>query len=68
MNYIVDFKNSLTEAEVNQYMADNGMTKIKEYSFFDKVYLVSSSNAITPNDIIESAIQDDNNPIELHFL
>jgi len=65
MNYIVDFKNNLSLAEIDQYLSANGITKIKEYSFFDRVYLVSSPIVITENDFIEKVTVDDHNGIQL---
>ena len=65
MNYIVDFKNSLTEAEIDQYISDHGMIKLKEYSFFDRVYLISTDSEVSENEFIEKVIVDDHNGIQL---
>lgn len=65
MNYIVDFKNSLTEAEIDQYIADHGMIKLKEYSFFNRVYLISTDSEVSENEFIEKVIIDDHNGIQL---
>jgi hypothetical protein len=65
MNYIIDFKDELTVEQIDQYLVDNDITKIKEYSFFDRVYLVSSDNPLSPDDYVEAVTQDDDNDIQL---
>lgn len=65
MNYIIDFKDDLTIEQIDQYLSDNGLTKIKEYSFFDRVYLVSSPSVIIENDFIEKVVADNENGIQL---
>ena len=58
MNYIIDFKNHITIEEIEQFFQDNNIVKLKDHSFFDRVYLVSSSVPITINDYIEKVIED----------
>lgn len=65
MNYIVDFKDSVTIEEIENYFAENSITKIKEYSHFSRVYLVSSDNVISENDYIEKVVLDHENGIQL---
>jgi subtilisin family serine protease len=65
MNYIVDFNDNLTTAEIEQYLADNNITKLKEYSAFEKVYLVSSVAPIETNALIEKVVVDNAEGIQL---
>ena len=43
MKYIIDFDNSLSIAEVDQYLADNNITKIKQFGTFGHVFLAESA-------------------------
>jgi subtilisin family serine protease len=65
MNYIIDFKDHITSEEIDQFFQDNSITKLKEYSAFEKVYLVSSAEPINVTEIIESIVQDDAEGIQL---
>lgn len=65
MNYILDFKDSLTSEEIDQYLIDNNITKIKVYSSFSNVYLVSSDSELSTDDMVISVILDSDNPIQL---
>lgn len=44
MQYLVDFINTASDAEINQYLSDNGCTVLKEWDNFDKVFLVETVN------------------------
>lgn len=58
MKYIIDFDNSLSIAEVDQYLADNNITKIKQFGTFGHVFLAESATEITTNDKIVSVVHD----------
>ena len=58
MKYIIDFDNSLSIAEVDQYLADNNITKIKQFGTFGHVFLAESATEITTNDKIVSVVRD----------
>jgi len=58
INYLIDFKNSTGDEEIQTYLVDNQCTLIKQYQKFEKVYLVSSENQPPQTDIVES-IQED---------
>ena len=65
MNYIIDFKDELTVEQIDQYLVDNDITKIKEYSFFDRVYLVSSEIEPVKDDFVIEVVTDKSDPLQL---
>jgi subtilisin family serine protease len=65
MKYIIDFVNELSLSEVDQYLSDNNITKIKQFGSFGHVFLVESEVEITTNDKILYVIRDDNQSISL---
>jgi hypothetical protein len=65
MKYIIDFKDELTLAEVDQYLTDHNIIKIRRFDNFGHVLLVSSDNVLVVNDFIEEVILDEDNAIKL---
>lgn len=65
MKYIIDFDNNLSIAEVDQYLVDNAITKIKQFGTFGHVFLVESTNEITTNDKIVNVVHDHEQGITL---
>jgi subtilisin family serine protease len=57
--YIIDFVDSATEDEINQYLSAYGATVLKTFSAFEKVVLVECASEPLANDIVEH-IKDDN--------
>ena len=58
MKYIVDFVNSATEEQINEFLSSNGCTTISVFSAFDKCYLVDAVSKPPVAEIIESVIDD----------
>jgi len=57
--YIIDFVNSATEDDINQYLTACGATVLKTFSAFDKVFLVECSSEPPASELVEH-IKDDN--------
>lgn len=57
-NYLVDFINAATDAEISQYLLTNNCTVIKTFSNFDKVFLVGSETLPPEDPLVESTIND----------
>lgn len=58
MHIIIDFKNSVSNEQVQQYFTEHSCTVLSTYSAFDKVYLVETAALPPVTDIIES-VKDD---------
>jgi hypothetical protein len=56
--YIIDFVNSATEAEINAYLDSCGATIIKSFNAFEKVVLVECLGIPPASDLVEH-IKDD---------
>jgi hypothetical protein len=66
MKYIIDFIDSLTLSEIDQYLADNTITKINQFGSFGNVFLVESTSPLTDDhEFVVSVILDDTNAIDL---
>lgn len=65
MKYIIDFKDEMTLEEVDQYLIDHNITKIRRFDNFGHVLLVSSDTILETNDFIEKVIIDEGNEIKL---
>jgi hypothetical protein len=59
MKYLVDFHHGTTEADIAQYMSDNGCTVIKEWNNYDKVFLVETSAEPPKTSIVEFVTNDE---------
>lgn len=53
MKYLVDFKHDTTDEEIQNYLATNGCTVLKEWDNFDKVFLVECDNVPPQTSIVE---------------
>jgi subtilisin family serine protease len=63
MKFLVDFKNTVDQDQIDQYFKDYSLTVVSTFNSFDKVFLVEGS-AIPPlTDIIETVVEDDVNPV-----
>jgi hypothetical protein len=58
MKYIVDFHNNAPDAEITQYLSNNGCTVLKEWDNFDKVFLVEAASE-PPLTSIVAHVKDD---------
>jgi hypothetical protein len=56
--YIIDFLNTATTEQVNEYVLANGMSIITEFDKLGKVYLVETSSTPTVGGIVESVIDN----------
>ena len=60
MQYIVDFHNNASDADITQYLTTNGCTVLKEWDNFDKVFLVEAANTPPANAIVAHVVDDSN--------
>lgn len=67
MQYLIDFKNTATDAEITQYLNDNGCSVLKEWDNFDKVFLVETNNAPPSAAIIERLVEENSLAIKPHL-
>lgn len=67
MKYLVDFKNTATDIEIQDYLTTNGCTVLKEWDNFDKVFLVEVSSAPPVTDIIEHVVLEEGVAITPHY-
>lgn len=58
MRYLIDFYNTATDAEISQYLTDNGCTVIKEWDNFEKEFLVECNSAPPKTAIVEHLADD----------
>lgn len=58
MKLLLDFKNTASDQDINAYLQTNGCTVLKNWSFFDKIYLVECATTPPMADILER-IEDD---------
>jgi hypothetical protein len=65
MNYILDFKDSMTFAEVTEYLIVHSMTLVKQYGSFGNVFLVTSNTLPEPDDDLLSVVLDESSGIQL---
>lgn len=65
MQYIIDFVDTVTEAEIASYMKANKCAIVKTFSALDQVYLVSATQKPKPADIVSSIIDDAAEPMVL---
>jgi hypothetical protein len=57
--YIIDFVNSATETDINEYLNSCGATVIKSFNAFEKVMLVECSEVPPASDLVEHIKDDD---------
>lgn len=58
MQYLLDFINTATDAEITQYLTDNGCAVLKEWDNFDKAFLVEAATAPAQSSILERIIEE----------
>jgi hypothetical protein len=63
--YIIDFKDSVSKADIDLYLGDIGATIVKTFNAFKNAYVVESPTQPATSDIIECIIQDDEHPVTL---
>lgn len=65
MNYLIDFATTLSDADINAYLAANNMTSVKAYTTFKNVHLVSSEVEPKVDSSVLKVNSDDGNDIKL---
>lgn len=65
MRFIIDFKNDVTREQIDQYALDNACTILQEFSTFENIFVVDSDATPPFTDIVESVVNDTENPINL---
>lgn len=65
MNYILDFKNETTSEQISSYLNENGLTVVKTYNHFDKIFIVSGNSLPPKTDILEHVVEDHDHGISL---
>lgn len=65
MQFIVDFKDGILRAQVDEYLAANNATIVDTYDSFSNVFVVSAPSRPLISEIVESIVDDDANPISL---
>ena len=65
MKYLIDFKNDTSDADIQQYFADNAVTVIRQFNRLGLVYETSADTEPPVTNIIEYVINDESQPITL---
>lgn len=65
MQFIIDFKNDATQESIDSYLASNGCTVKETYDSFEKVFVVEAAGAPPISEIVDTVINDSQNPIQL---
>ena len=65
LNYLIDFKDQITESEILSYLETNGCTILKNFQNLKNVYHVSSANVPPLTDIVEIVTLDDDTSCKL---
>lgn len=65
MNYILDFKNEVSQEVINSYISRHQLEIIKTYNNFDKVFLVNGTVVPFEQDILENVQEDSIDKINL---
>jgi len=59
MKFIIDFKNTASDADISGYLTENNCTVLKEWDNFDKVFLVETDNLPPSSLIVESVVEEE---------
>ena len=65
MHYLIDFKNDTSQEAIDAYFVDQGLTVLKTFNNFEKVYHVEAQIDPVKTDIIEFIVRDDDSPLQL---
>jgi Subtilase family/Hint module len=60
MKYLIDFKNTALDSDIQSYLQTNNCNVLKEWDNFDKVFLVESASVPAVDDIIERISEESN--------
>lgn len=59
MRYLVDFKDDISKEQIQSYFVTNNCTVIKQFSVFDKTYLVETQVELQQNELLENLVLDE---------
>lgn len=65
MNYILDFKNDVSDEQISNYLSQNNIVVIKTFSHFTKVFLAQTEIIPPKTDIVDHVIEDHDKGISL---
>lgn len=65
MKILIDFVDSATQAQIDSFCAEAGLTILKTFSSFGKVFLAEGNQLPEATDLVESIVQDADAPIQL---
>ncbi len=65
MHYLVDFKNSTTDTEIQTYLQAINATVLKNFNNFEKVYHIDVASEPPVTEIVEFLVRDDDAPLQL---
>jgi hypothetical protein len=67
MRYIIDFIDSITSSDIQDYINNQNAILLKHYDGFGNVYLIECANEPALTDIVESVVGDNNETVlKLH--
>lgn len=66
MKFLLDFKNTAQDADINSYLNTNGCTVLKSWSFFDKIYLVECASTPPASELLDHIVDDTASTITPH--
>lgn len=65
MRYIVDFTNNATQEQIDQYLSQNAATVVQTFSSFENILVLDAASQPPVTEIVESVVNDSENPIDL---
>lgn len=65
MKYVIDFIDSMSPEEVDQYLLNNNITKVRQYANFGHVYLVEADSKPATNAQVLYVLADADHPLTL---
>ena len=65
MNYVIDFIDSLTVEEINNYCNQNNLTIVKQFDAFGNVFLCSALTEPATGPLVQSVVLNNGNTLDL---
>ena len=65
MRYIIDFINTVEQSEIDAYFVTNGCAVVKDFSSFERTFLVEASVSPPVSEIVEEVVEDSHAPLQL---
>lgn len=66
MRYLIDFKNTASQEQINAYLSDNECTLLRKFTGFEQVYLITSDRELPTTEIIDKIINDNLTQVRPH--